>query len=403
MTIDKRINYDVQGGAKNYLGKQKEVKAPIKWKSSPDSPETELAYITKAEKDLLIKKNLHGSLKKGANKGPSGIISLDGQGDYTRDRSPGAYDSGSASKNSGGNTQQNLRDRAMNEKNMKELLTGQKNIGQTTMTGPRTRQYGDLPEYMNIKQPDGTYKRKYVGSAYKSYGTPSFFGNLFSRAAPGYRGIQGLSAFGPRPTFESSRGPEGTGELGYYTDDEDFATINDAFPSFGILGILKAISKKFNKPKTKDMSEFNKLSLTPPENQKVYIPQGMNSSTEINDPFGKLMFQDEQKIFPAPTIEPNAQGYLYPTEGITGVKFPDQTDYLNSYPERENLRTKSPQQQLYPDAMVKLTDPENREYMILKTGEELDMNNPKQKQRLQKLEEKKNEAMFNNPSFSMFS
>ena len=52
MTVDKKINYDVQGGVKNYLGKQKEVKAPIKWKSSPDSPETELAYITKAEKDL---------------------------------------------------------------------------------------------------------------------------------------------------------------------------------------------------------------------------------------------------------------------------------------------------------------------------------------------------------------
>jgi hypothetical protein len=58
-----RISYDVQGGVKNYLGKQKEVKAPVKWQSSPDHPKTELAYITKAEKDLLIKKDLHGSLK----------------------------------------------------------------------------------------------------------------------------------------------------------------------------------------------------------------------------------------------------------------------------------------------------------------------------------------------------
>ena len=30
MSVDKRINYDVQGGVKNYLGKQKEVKAPLK-------------------------------------------------------------------------------------------------------------------------------------------------------------------------------------------------------------------------------------------------------------------------------------------------------------------------------------------------------------------------------------
>ena len=80
MTIDKRISYDVQGGVKNYLGKQKEVTAPVKWKSSPDHPETELAYITKAEKDLLVKKDLHGSLKGGVNRGPSGIMSLNGWG-----------------------------------------------------------------------------------------------------------------------------------------------------------------------------------------------------------------------------------------------------------------------------------------------------------------------------------
>ena len=79
--IDKGIRYEVQGGVKNYLGKQKEVKAPVKWKSSPDHPETELAYITKAEKDLLIKSDLHGSLKGSVNRGPSGIISLNGWGD----------------------------------------------------------------------------------------------------------------------------------------------------------------------------------------------------------------------------------------------------------------------------------------------------------------------------------
>ena len=80
MSVDKKINYEVQGGVKNYLGKQKEVTAPVKWKSSPDHPETELAYITKAEKDLLVKKDLHGSLKGGANRGPSGIMSLNGFG-----------------------------------------------------------------------------------------------------------------------------------------------------------------------------------------------------------------------------------------------------------------------------------------------------------------------------------
>ena len=36
----------MQGGGPNYLGKQPEVKVPRYWKSSPDHPDTELAYIT---------------------------------------------------------------------------------------------------------------------------------------------------------------------------------------------------------------------------------------------------------------------------------------------------------------------------------------------------------------------
>jgi len=80
----------VQGGAKNYLGKQKTVSGvPVKWQSGPDAPSTELAYITKAEKNLLLKKDIHGSLKNGPNTGPEGIMSLDSQGDFTQDRSGG--------------------------------------------------------------------------------------------------------------------------------------------------------------------------------------------------------------------------------------------------------------------------------------------------------------------------
>ena len=75
-------NFVMQGGVRNYLGKQKTVSdAPLKWQSGPDKPSTELAYITKAEKDLLLKKDIHGSLKDGPNEGPSGIISLDSFGD----------------------------------------------------------------------------------------------------------------------------------------------------------------------------------------------------------------------------------------------------------------------------------------------------------------------------------
>ena len=74
--------YSVQGGVKNYLGNQETVSnVPVKWKSGPGKPETELAYITKAEKDLILKKDLHGSLKDGPNMGPGGLMSLDSWGD----------------------------------------------------------------------------------------------------------------------------------------------------------------------------------------------------------------------------------------------------------------------------------------------------------------------------------
>ena len=75
-------NVAVQGGVKNYLGEQETVSdVPIKWKSGPNKPATELAYITDAEKKLLLKEDIHGSLKDGPNEGPKGIMSLDSAGD----------------------------------------------------------------------------------------------------------------------------------------------------------------------------------------------------------------------------------------------------------------------------------------------------------------------------------
>jgi len=95
--IDKsiRADYAIQGGGPNYLGKQKMVKAPKKWQSSPDHDPAELAYITEKEKDILIALDVHGSLKDGKpNRGPSGIISL--QGDL------GGYGGSGGSSSSGG-------------------------------------------------------------------------------------------------------------------------------------------------------------------------------------------------------------------------------------------------------------------------------------------------------------
>ena len=90
--IEKKIRYDIniekpsttkpvkQGGVLNYLGKQKTVNAPRHWRSSPKHPIAHLAYITKDEEKILVDLNLYGSLKGKPNKGPSGIMSLNGGG-----------------------------------------------------------------------------------------------------------------------------------------------------------------------------------------------------------------------------------------------------------------------------------------------------------------------------------
>jgi hypothetical protein len=92
-------NFVMQGGVKNYLGEQETVNnVPVKWQSGPDKPSTELAYITKAEKDLLLKKDIHGSLKDGPNMGPGGLMSLDSAGSGFGGPGPGK-----SSSSGGGN------------------------------------------------------------------------------------------------------------------------------------------------------------------------------------------------------------------------------------------------------------------------------------------------------------
>ena len=115
----------IQGGVDNYLGKQETINnIPIKWKSRPGKPATELAYITKAEKDLLLKKDLHGSLKDGPNTGPGGIMSLDSAGGSygspgsgTGRDSPGGAGYGGGDNNSnGGSPNQQAKDKAERDK-----------------------------------------------------------------------------------------------------------------------------------------------------------------------------------------------------------------------------------------------------------------------------------------------
>ena len=105
-----------QAGIINFLGEQPEVTAPIRAKSHADAPPTQLAYITDAEKQMLLDANMHGSLEGNQpNQGPAGIQSLDdfyntpgggvGGGSGEQVDSAGSSQGGSGSSGGGGGYQ----------------------------------------------------------------------------------------------------------------------------------------------------------------------------------------------------------------------------------------------------------------------------------------------------------
>mgnify|MGYP003656884576 FL=1 len=101
MAIDKKIDYKIQGGVKNYRPSEM-VSVPKIAKSSPDTPTAKLAYITPEEEKILIDLNLYGSLKGKPNRGPGGIPSLEGDfGSPTGQASTGAGTGGTYSGGGG--------------------------------------------------------------------------------------------------------------------------------------------------------------------------------------------------------------------------------------------------------------------------------------------------------------
>jgi hypothetical protein len=224
MSVDKKVNYDVQGGVKNYLGKQKEVKAPLKWQSSPDHPTTELAYITEAEKDLLVKQDLHGSLKGGVNRGPSGIMSLNGWGSAD----PGQNVSGAAA--SAAESGQNTSDTSaagMSNQDVKDFQSAAINAGagQTVNPGFFDSKYTVSPDVLEeAKKYRQDPNNLYANQAFKKTqgGT---LGNFISGGGilgAGIRSLGQMFGLGKKynePTYDmsgyNSLGLGGTGQEGF--------------------------------------------------------------------------------------------------------------------------------------------------------------------------------------------
>ena len=161
-----------QGGGPNYLGKQETVTVPKKWLSDPDHVVAELAYITPREQKILLDANIYGSLKGKPNKGPGGVMSLQGDlGGY--DASPGGPND--SSSGDGGNR---VGDTDKNKQRASDIMTGKVDVTSPTgITG-------------GYKGPEGVRDSfgNYVGGKYA--GNRGFLGNLLSGANRyGYRDV----------------------------------------------------------------------------------------------------------------------------------------------------------------------------------------------------------------------
>ena len=192
MAVDKKIKYEdkkpaMQGGGPNYLGKQKEVKVPVRWKSSPDHPDTELAYITEPEKQVLIALNMHGGLEDGKpNKGPKGVISLQGDlGGY--DASPGGpNDPGSGGAGPGGRVGQIDK----GKQRAADIMTGKANVTSPTgitegYTGDRGVQRGGIGDFVGQRYTGGGL---FSGANRFGYRDVYTSGPRMGETKPGYLG-----------------------------------------------------------------------------------------------------------------------------------------------------------------------------------------------------------------------
>ena len=198
MAIDKKIKYKDkrltkaqqkktkpvnQGGGPNYLGKQETATVPKKWLSSPDHVVAELAYITPREQKILLDANIYGSLKGKPNKGPGGIMSLQGDlGGYSSNA--GGTGSGDSGKGKGGNSNEDYKNT-----DYYNMMTG---TGTTaTSSGGDTYRSGNLYETPEMSFNTTTGKNEYIGGGQKFVSNPSLLSRIFGGTNKyGYRDIQ---------------------------------------------------------------------------------------------------------------------------------------------------------------------------------------------------------------------
>ena len=280
----KKIKPVKQAGGMNYLGKQKTVTVPKKWLSSPDHVVAELAYITPREQKILIDANIYGSLKGKPNKGPGGIMSLQGDlGGY--DASPGGPD-----RPGGGRDREappSVRSRSTPsefqkaKKRAKDIMTGKIETKTTTpYRGPQpTDRIG--PD----KKGDFVYRPTPIQRAIdfaKKIPTPI---NIASKVASGIGDLLNLNEIN-RNFYEDKVVPAGRTDLDYedYMQERLAGNIDaygnplsrDRDDNTGVAGVASVDQLSTITPKT------NTLGLVPSLNQKATAPRTTSLLEEFN-------------------------------------------------------------------------------------------------------------------------
>ena len=340
MSVDKKIDYVNQDGYKNYIKDSKSVTVPVKFKSKKDATPTKLAYITADEAKMLKKMK-----KNTPHKGPSGIPSYDdydaSRGDYGT-ATAGSQMSGFETGAKGETSRADARSLGMSPKDVQDIRGGALRAGAGQRVNPGL--------FGNPNRPGVNVNR----GGFRGLGR-----NIFSGILGLINPALGFISKGFGFLADKAQGLRGYNEDGSPRTQEEYekAQQQNALQSrLDNLYDRKFSGKNFSQ---KNIDMLEAMGVAP---SKGNIKSAIDRDLEINPEMPQFATS-----YLASLAKPNINTIK---EGIETIDV--------GYPAN--------------DLMAKLNNLETREYNNLKTGKELDMNSPKQNERLEELEQKKNEA-----------
>jgi hypothetical protein len=322
-----------QAGVMNFKPSEM-VTVPKVAKSSPTHPVAKLAYITDAEKKLLIKKNLHGSLKGKPNRGPGGIPSL--EGDFE------SYTSGMGSGNKSGggfNERDDLREQASVARTQGKRVPTMKEVREIVKRGAddrgnflQNRNQQNVIEYnKNLKKIDENKDLNALEkfNAKKRLRNKRFIDRKFTEKAQGIAQAYGLSVSQLKDLLDAySRDEDQVEFFGKMQDildmDPSARRLGENFNESIMKGALGeiALSKRMKKGTPLSIAE---LFSTPDATTRIELPgilqklQGDPTFSNVLSGLERLKTLDEISKTPGGVKQSDIDNYFNLTMGKGGI------------------------------------------------------------------------------------